>query len=112
MDIVKQVADELEKREQEEISDHLYGLRHELIGKPCLYFSDGELKPAIPYGAYRLSKDAEIHVADYKQGKPLLAIAYFDPLSFCDGSQGHVKALSAVSPDDLIPVDPTSRKGQ
>ena len=56
MDIVKQVADELEKREQEEISDHLYGLRHELIGKPCLYFSDGELKPAIPYGLVTTSE--------------------------------------------------------
>jgi len=112
MDIVNQVADELEKRGQERISEHIYGLRHELIGKPCLYSCDGDLKPAIPYGAYRLSEDAEIHVAEYKQGKPLLVIAYFDPHSSFEGSNVHVKALSAVSPDDLIPVDPSSRRGQ
>lgn len=98
--------------DQEKLSDHIYGHRHELIGKPCLFLQDGDLKPAIPYGAYRLNKDAENNVEDYKKGKSLLTIAYFDPKSLFEGENVHVKAMSGVSPDDLIPVDPSSKKAQ
>ena len=33
------------------LGEGIYGLRHELIGKPCLFVSDHMQYPAIPYGA-------------------------------------------------------------
>ncbi|MAH49484.1 hypothetical protein CMI37_26915 [Candidatus Pacearchaeota archaeon] len=112
MNVVKQTADEVERRGQERLSNDLYGLRHELIGKPCLHRVDGDLKPAIPYGAYRLTQEEEIHVADYKRGKPLLAVTFYDPRSTLEGKDVHVKVVAGVRPDELIPIDPNSKRGQ
>jgi len=93
---------------QERTSDVINGLAHPLIGRPCLY----EGKPAIPYSAYKLREENEIHVAEYKREKPLLIIAYYDENNPAEGINVKVKALSAISEDDLIPIDPSSKLAQ
>lgn len=80
----------------------VYGLRHELIGKPCLFVTDGIQYSAIPYGAYILGEEYT----------PLLTILYYAENEPVEGIEVKVKAQSAISPEDLIPLDPSSKKGQ
>ncbi|MBW2995153.1 hypothetical protein KY312_02280 [Candidatus Woesearchaeota archaeon] len=107
MGIEDQIIDEIQKRGREKLSDHIYGLRHELIGKACLYRGSlhGELKPAIPYGAYILDGDGYHNDLRF-------AIAYYDPESSFEGEDMHVKVLAGVQKERLIPLDPSSRNAQ
>ncbi len=84
------------------LDEGIYGLRHELIGKPCLFVEDRIQYPAIPYGAY-LSEGSET---------PLLAILYYAENEPVEGIEVKVKAHSAILPENLIPLDPFSKKGQ
>ena len=103
VDLVGEVLKELSIRGRDILNnEHCYGLAHPLIGKPCLYEDSINHKSrfALPYGA-----SAEQVSAD-EMGTPLLAIAYYAPDSIFEGRKVHVKALSAVKPAELIPVDP------
>lgn len=102
--IEKEVHRIIERRGAERLAEHVYGLNHELIGKPCLY--DG--KPAIPYGAYILGEE----VKDHAEPGLKLAIVYFDEISSLEGVGVHVNAMSGVTPDQLIPIDPSSKKAK
>ena len=82
------------------LGEGIYGLRHELIGKPCLFVSNNIQYPAIPYGACIPEKG------------PLLTILYYAENEPVEGIEVKVKAQSRISPEDLIPLDPSSKKGQ
>ena len=112
MDLEDEISKAIDEEKTGRLGDGVYGLRHELIGKPCLYNNGGTLHPAIPYGSYRLAEGEEFHVHGLKKRGQLLSILWYVENEPAEGINVKVKAMSGVLPDNLITLDTSSRKGQ
>lgn len=112
MDLKEEVSRIIDEKNTKRLSEDLYGLSHELIGKPCL-FQDGSVTyEAIPYGSYKLKEGNEIHVQGLEKRGQLISILYYAENEPVEGVDVKVKAMSAVKPSSLFPLDPSSIKAQ
>jgi len=79
--------------------DHLYGGRHRLVGRLCMYRG----MFCVPYGSYVLNSPENGYDNDQR-----FVIVYFGPMGMYSNSAPQSQALSAVTEGELVPVDPGS----